>query len=413
MRTILIFSLRHNHYQDALLFDPRDGTLSLRRITLSKQTRERVPSTFGAVPLPGGTSISLPGVSTLSNRLGSSAPSGTTQPPSALTKMMARSTELVANESVVATWTLRRSKDWKDIRRSLHSPQSRKRPARVAKPEYVLVFCVLLSLMNIVLHSWLSQAELSTYSRSTRIVPRSLYLAHQFSFYVLGEDYHGLLRSYNFDVPANKVEVRKQIEVNASGSSMSESFVSGSSLPSQSGFSTSFDEALSVDLRILNPSPPVLPMYPNGPPSRVYRNSIPIRNVAAGISDGMSEGLGRLRREIGKVRSPRLAPKRDSLSVAVPLEFDEEDEDFLPQGAGNSMDDRDDVASRGTSREGASISTPSTNMEPLPDEDDGDATWQGWGPEDKQAVEEIEQFDDIAVGFMDEDANLVHPIRRR
>ena len=143
------------------------------------------------------------------------------------------------------------------------------------------------------------------------------------------------------------------------------------------------------------------------------RSAIPIRHVAAGISDGMSEGLGRLRREIGKVRSPRLAPKRDSLSATVPLEFNEEDEDFLPQGTSDSVDDRDDVMSRGTSREGASVSTPSTNMEPLPDEDDGDATWHGWGPEDKQAVEEIEQFDDIAVGFMDEDAELVRPVRRR
>ncbi|EKM58747.1 uncharacterized protein PHACADRAFT_248804 [Phanerochaete carnosa HHB-10118-sp] len=384
-------SSQHPHYQDTLLFDPRDGMLSLRRISLLKQTRERTTSTFGTVPLPGGTSISLPGVSTLS---GAQAPAGTARTPSALTKMMARSTELVANENVVATWMLRRSKDWREIRRSLRTPQSWRRLAHVAKPD------------------WIAQAELSTYSRSTRIVPRSLYLAHQFSFYILEEDYHGLLRSYNFDVPASKVEVRRQIEVNASGSSMSESFVSGSSLPSQSGFSTSFDEAVSADMRMLKPSPPVLPMYPNGPP-RSYRNPIPIRNVAAGISDGMSEGLGRLRREIGKVRSPRLAPKRDSLLGLVPLEFDEEDEDFVLRVPASNADDRDDTMSRGTSREGASLSTPSTNIEPLPAEDDEDAVWEGWGPEDKQAVEEIEQFDDIAVGFMDEDTELVQPVRRR
>lgn len=262
--------------------------------------------------------------------------------------------------------------------------------------------------------SWVSQAELSTHSRSTRIVPRSIYLAHQFSFYFLGEDYHGLLRSYNFDVPATKIEVRRQIEVSASGSSVSESFVSGSSVPSQSAFSASFDEplasALSGDLRHLSPSPPVIPMYPNGPPSRAYRNAVPIRNVAAGISDGMSEGLGRLRREIGKVRSPRLAPKRDSLSAPVPLEFDEEDEDFLLP-AGDGMSSLDDGLSRTTSREGALLSTPSTGIEPLPLEEEGGAAWEGWGPEDKLAVEEIEQFDDIAVGFMDEE--LVRPAPRR
>lgn len=189
---------------------------------------------------------------------------------------------------------------------------------------------------------------------------------------------------------------------------MSESFVSGSSVPSQSGFASSFDEplasALSGDLQQLNPSPPVIPMYPNGPSSRSYRNPIPIRHVAAGISDGMTESLGRLRREIGKVRSPRLVPKRDSMSV--PLEFDEEDEDFM-----SPAHNRNDAPSRATSREAEWLSTPSTGLEPLPGEDDGDVTWHGWGPEDKQAVEEIEQFDDIAVGFMDEE--LTHPARRR
>lgn len=242
--------------------------------------------------------------------------------------------------------------------------------------------------------SWLSQAELSTHSRSVRIVPRSIYLSHQFSFYFLGEDYHGLLRSHSYDVPATKIDVRRQIEVSASGSSMSESFISGSSLPSQSGFASSFDEplasALSGDLRGLNPSPPVIPMYPNGPPSRSYRNPIPIRHVAAGLSD-VSEGLGRLRREIGKVRSPRLAPKRDS----VPLAFDEEDEDFLHPGVDEA--------------EAASRATPSTGREPLPAEDDEDeGAWHGWGPEEKEAVEEIERFDDIAVGFMDEELATQH-----
>ena len=196
---------------------------------------------------------------------------------------------------------------------------------------------------------------------------------------------------------------------------MSESFVSGSSVPSQSGFVSSFDEplasALSGDLRQLNPSPPVIPMYPNGPSSRLYRNPIPIRHVAAGISDGMSEGFGRLRREIGKVRSPRLAPKRDSMSASVPLEFDEEDEDFISPGGACSERDGD-VTSRGTSREdAATLSTPSTGLEPLPVEDEADNTWYGWEAEDKLAVEEIEQFDDIAVGFMDEE--LVRPVRRQ
>ena len=140
-------------------------------------------------------------------------------------------------------------------------------------------------------------------------------------------------------------------------------------------------------------------MYPNGPVSRSLRPAIPIRNVAAGISDGMSEGIGRLRREIGKVRSPRLVPRSgDSISASVPLEFDEEDEDFMALDIPTQGRD-----SRATSREGASISTPSTGIEPLPAENEGDVSWEGWSNEDKQAVDEVEQFDDIGVGYMDEE----------
>ena len=64
-------------------------------------------------------------------------------------------------------------------------------------------------------NSWLSRAELSTCSPSPRILPRLIYLSHQFSFYALGEDYHALVRSAHLDVPASKIEVRKTIEVSA------------------------------------------------------------------------------------------------------------------------------------------------------------------------------------------------------
>lgn len=93
----------------------------MRRILLAKQTRDRLSS-------------GLPVVHTL-GRLGTSAPTETAHMPSGLSRMMARSSEVVATENIVATWMLRRSKDWKEIRRSLRAPQSRKRPNRIAKPE--------------------------------------------------------------------------------------------------------------------------------------------------------------------------------------------------------------------------------------------------------------------------------------
>ena len=140
----------------------------------------------------------------------------------------------------------------------------------------------------------------------------------------------------------------------------------------------------------------------------------------------MSDGLGRLRREIGKVRSPRLIARPDStLGMSedlgrMTLEFDEEDEDFVlthsrkatssaERGDGDdSIDADDDAMSRSTSRDegdesGASISTPSSG-DCEREARNVDQAWMGWELEDTQAVEDMEQFHEIsAVGLMDEE----------
>jgi hypothetical protein len=174
-------------------------------------------------------------------------------------------------------------------------------------------------------------------------------------------------------------------------------------------------------------------MLPNGSP-RSFRSSMPVRAVA-GLGDGVAEGLGRLRREMRHQRQKQLArsppaPRRkasaggDDIEASVPLEFDEEDEDFaVPPRAGaddvflrvHADREDDDALSATTSRNGeesvASISTPATSAHPLEDEErmelDLDAVegeWNGWAAEDKLAVEEAERFDDISVvGFLDEE----------
>jgi len=148
----------------------------------------------------------------------------------------------------------------------------------------------------------------------------------------------------------------------------------------------------------------------------------------AGIGDGVTEGLGRIRREMHKVRSPQLVARSDSsMSGTVPLEFDEEDEDFLVRdtltipSSGRRQDDSS--ISRGTSRDGASAgsapsasgsgTTPATTdnsiiTHHLLEADvvgtvDEEIFEGGWDRQDKQAVEEAEQFDDLAaVGYLAE-----------
>lgn len=286
----------------------------------------------------------------------------------------------------------------------------------------------------VVCSSWLARAELSTCSRSPQVLPRSLYLSHQFTFWTLGEDYHALLRQYQFDVRGHKIHVRREVQVSVGVglNNTSDRFVEDLDL--QRAVSSSFDEPLASALAgdlvgdYATSVPTILPMYPNGVSGAqsissiktpaFIRNSIPIRR----LGDGMSEGLGRIRREISssyhksKVRSPSLGPRRDGEdSISVPLEFDEEDEDFL--GVVRSTGDSAIKGATGISAEsGTSCTSASVSVNdaapPTPDVED---IWKGWeSREVGQAVEEMESFDDISVvGLLDEDHQREKEVRER
>ncbi|KAJ3997637.1 hypothetical protein F5050DRAFT_1568895 [Lentinula boryana] len=389
-------NVRPRNFQDILLFNPVDGSLSLRRIFLDVKSKfNDVPSilgtSFGSVSNMGA-SRSLPG-GNAGGRLGYSTSPGTSPvAPIGQSYTKAENGELIGRESTVASWNLRRGRDWPGKKEALMTSARKGTSTPTGQP------------------NWLAQAELSTYS--TRVLPRSIYLSHQFSFRAFGEDYHALIRQYKFDITGARIEVRKGVEVSAYPTGSSESFVDGGGFAihyDRRRLSSSFDEPLASALTgglDHTPSQPVLPMYPNGTPGtkpRSFKNTIPIRAMA-GIGDGMSEGIGRFRREINKARSPQLLPSSDSsLSASVPLEFDEEDEDFLSHEAGR-------YRSHG-------ISQPMSPGEHCQGTDDMDMfmpegslldeerdQWPGWVGEDRKAVEEAETFDDIsAVGFMDEE----------
>lgn len=279
--------------------------------------------------------------------------------------------------------------------------------------------------------SWLSQGEITTCSSSTRILPRSLYLSHQFSFHTLGEDYHALIRRYQFDIAGAVIEVRKAVEISAYSSGRGEStFVEGFSSPRDiRRASSSFDEPIASAISGSFDSsnlPMILPMYPNGVPGstkpKLFRNSIPVRTMA-GIGDGVSEGIGRLRREMTKTRSPPPAARTDTnFSGPVPLEFDEEDEDFLQQDTFSMRPDDDHPFSAPTKSLHESVinTAPATSAESatqhLMDADiigtmEEDLSFTGWDTQDRLAVDEAEQYDDItAAGFVEDEPKHQSPI---
>lgn len=234
-----------------------------------------------------------------------------------------------------------------------------------------------------------------------------------------------MIRRYQFDLPGAKVEVRRQVQVSAypTLATGGEAFVEGSPTSRRS---FSFDEPLASALLQADGFADrskvgtVLPMLPNGNGHSAGRmTSIPIR--------GMSESLGRLRREMMVARKKGRGANgtwrrasgggggEEGMSMSVPLEFDEDEEDFSFHAPSDEERMRDESSgSRG--EENLSSSTPATSLYPMdmdPEEDRGgvalsDDVWNdGWGVEDKKAIEEVEMYDHIsAVGLLDEEHEM-------
>lgn len=402
---------RPTNYQDILIFDPSDGTLSLRRMVISVRVGDVGSSFLASLPIPTATSISLPGMGLMGfPAVASPKMSATTSSSSTNENVV---TELVAKDSTVATWNLMRDSKWSDVKEPLNIENTPQQRRVISKSE------------------WLAQAELSTYSRSTHILPSSIYLSHQFSFFALLDDYHALIRRLHFDIRVEKIIVRREVQASAYTSGHGESFVSAASSPKDVRGVRSFDEPLAsaiyTGLDYSGSSPPVIPMLPNGV-SGSYKSTIPIRSVAAGFTEGVNESLGLISRGLRKVRSPKLNPRPDESRVAVPLEFDEADEEFLSEREQvPERDDLNDLEEDGRfeqarmneehelgtdtmsnsaceGRDSRSVSTPSTrDSTPLPEEPE---EWL----DDMDAVEEAERFDEIsAAGMMDEEQQM--PIR--
>jgi len=361
------------------MFDPIDGSLSLRRCEIGLRSYEQNLSVPSAVPGIGGTSISLPSRPSF-GRVSAPLPAPATSARNTsygVAQSQDRPTEMVGHESEVATWNLRRGRDWPVV----------KGPIRVEGH-------VSETFSSTSAPNWLSSAELRTSSHSPLVLPQSIYLSHQFSFHALGDDYHGRLRRFQLDMLGPKIEVRKEVEVSAYATGAGEAFIHGSHDTGHA--SSSFDEPLSSAMASgleYPSSPPVIPMFPNGTPGS-FKNSVPIQRVAAGLSDGMSEGFARVRRGVNRVRSPRFD---NDMAAGVPLEFAEEDEDFiLNDGASNSREDGRSV----------SVSTPSSGPGDTGEHKDDD-TWPLWDVAPKVDDELGEQFQEISVvGLMDEEQAL-------
>ncbi|KAF8956765.1 hypothetical protein BDZ97DRAFT_2079594 [Flammula alnicola] len=127
----------------------------------------------------------------------------------------------------------------------------------------------------------------------------------------------------------------------------------------------------------------------------------------AAIGDGVSEGIGRLRREIHKARSPKLIDRSDISLSALPFRLGSTRKTKISSTAMHLKFRQMALAQRAESA--SSLVTPSnSSTRHLMDADVmgsmEEEIWNGWDPQEKLAVEEAEQFHDIAaVGYLDGD----------
>ena len=382
-------------FQDVLLFNTKEATLALARITIRVTSTERQDAT------PASTNLSVSassgsGSGTLARIVNAAGGVG-----AGLSGAGYEESGLAYEESVVATWNLRRAKDWGEVKGILTPAEgNRKKTIVRSKTEYVSF-----ALLNVVTYlclasRYLAHAELSTFSKLPSIVPNSVYLSHQFTFGALvGGDYYALLRRGDLAVPAQDVKVRKEVIVRpgprlSTGNEIgdSEGFVgspsstlidltggaappgfsssygglaplgtfgglggpgvpisstSSSSSHGHGGVRNSFDEGLASAIATnlgptASPGRRVLPALPNGIPTAQmrHRGHDPRTLVDAGTK-GVKE-LGRLGRGIvskvgertGGIGGVGLRSPRTRPLASPPcmLEFDEEDEIFAVDG---------------------------------------------------------------------------------
>lgn len=103
------------------MFNPADGSLSLRRCTINLHPVEQTLSVPSSVPGIGGTSLSLPSRPSL-GRVSAPFPApviGMRSRSSGTALGTDKSMAIVGHESEVATWNLRRGRGWPVVKGSV------------------------------------------------------------------------------------------------------------------------------------------------------------------------------------------------------------------------------------------------------------------------------------------------------
>ncbi|GAA99453.1 uncharacterized protein L969DRAFT_93913 [Mixia osmundae IAM 14324] len=257
--------------------------------------------------------------------------------------------------------------------------------------------------------NWTAEAELETYSSSPLVLPKSIYLSHQFDFAVL----HGSLALAElskgiFAFQSRSIEVRQDVKVD--GKVLSDAVPSPYGAPIRSAMHTVLDQDPTV-FGSLSPSS-LTPTFPNGARGRhgSWRDSAP-------TFSHIQVGLGRVRRELERAAttSTRRLSREGRTTSEISVSF--EDDDAILAEEARDLPECNSAAND-------HVSTPITSMSDGNDVADDWAKWESDSPgrEEKKEVaaatapmerlslEGEEDYDDFAIGLFDEQrSSLARP----
>jgi hypothetical protein len=289
---------------------------------------------------------------------------------SALTEMMrvkagyGDKTDLHVEQSIGARWRIPLDDD-DDIYTEVVKTRSAVEPIRsrwVALPPG----CSMLTKLS------LARAEIQTHTNNPRILPSSIYTSRQVDFYAARAiDEYSPLSILDVEARTRRLIFRPEVEVR-----------------STSLESNSFDEPLLTALHshLESPTHPLIPGLPNGSPDKSRWSSIPIRQVASGLG----EGVGRVRMEYARAQHVRLR-RRLSEAEANKLSFEE---DTIFPSSMSVVEDEEEMTSN---------SSPSSGILPGSQGVDEEEWGEGWEEEYRKAVEDDGGPEELVLGLMDEE----------
>ncbi|KZT44713.1 hypothetical protein CALCODRAFT_489130 [Calocera cornea HHB12733] len=241
---------------------------------------------------------------------------------------------LLANGNTVASWNLERDVTWPEVKQVVHKSGVRYSFGQLGR--------------NATRNGWPMLRLRRARNRATFCPALSIKLISS-TFFALPPDYKAKVRNYELNMPADKIEVRQQIEIRPVQRRPSMSSIGGLD---ETAIASSFDEPIASAMHTVldaQTSIPVIPAYPNAASPRsqhMWLDPAPVRNVASSLQEGLHGGLRILKKEITRVQTQKRRPLSDQSDR--PIQFDDNDAIFETGHNGEGEVHRRKMSGRGT-----------------------------------------------------------------